>query len=228
MNLASGCCLFLTSMALLMATPVQGVSVPPPAALARPGANPILLAQEPINETVLFFETETMAVRIFRRGGALFMNLYNKTLNRVEVRASPAELVPSSRDRTVYKNSMGAAERLASVTVTYETELEIKAVNGAVVLKEAGFNPVVGVPNGPSTFKGNNFAPGTPAIVLSAQAARLRAQPRLGSEILASAPRREIVEVVDRVGNPADGFIWYQVLYQGTTGWVRGDLLQPA
>jgi hypothetical protein len=36
-----------------------------------------------------------------------------------------------------------------------------------------------------------------------------------------------VVEVIDRVGNPEDGFIWYQVTYQDTTGWVRGDLLQP-
>jgi hypothetical protein len=41
------------------------------------------------------------------------------------------------------------------------------------------------------------------------------------------ARRQAVVEVIDRIGNPADGFIWYQVTYQGATGWVRGDLLQP-
>jgi hypothetical protein len=49
----------------------------------------------------------------------------------------------------------------------------------------------------------------------------------LGSAIIGTAPRRAVVEVIDRVGNPEDGFIWYQVTYQDTTGWVRGDLLQP-
>jgi hypothetical protein len=188
----------------------------------------VRLAQEAITETMLFFETESRAVRIFRRGSDLFMNLYNKTTDRVEVRNTPAELVPSTEDQTVYKNSLGEAERFARITVLNETELEIRGANGVLVLQEPGFNTVVGVPSGPTSFKGNNFAPGTGAIVLSAEAARLRAQPRLGSEILAAANRREIVEVIDRVGNPEDGFIWYQVIYQGTQGWVRGDLLQPA
>jgi hypothetical protein len=188
----------------------------------------VQLAQEAITETVLFFETDSRAVRIFRRGSDLFMNLYNKATDRVEVRNTPAELVPSTEDQTVYKNSLGEAERFARITILNETELEIRGANGVLVLQEPGFNAVVGIPAGPTNFKGNNFAPGTGAIVLSAEAARLRAQPRLGSEILAAASRREIVDVIDRVGNPEDGFIWYQVIYQGTTGWVRGDLLQPA
>ncbi|MGF1570712.1 MAG: SH3 domain-containing protein [Nodosilinea sp.] len=187
-----------------------------------------LLAQEPTVETVLSFETETMAVRIFRRGSDLLMNLYNKTTDVVEVNGAPAELVPSTRDQTVYKSSQGEVERFARLNIRGETELEIVGANGSAVLKEPGFNALVGIPPGPTSLKGNNFAPGTGAIVLSAQAAKLRSQPRLGSEIVGSANRREIVEVIERVGNPEDGFIWYKVVYQDTTGWVRGDLLQAA
>ncbi|MBE9111262.1 SH3 domain-containing protein, partial [Nodosilinea sp. LEGE 07298] len=191
------------------------------------GLHNTLLAQAGIVETVLYFETATMAVRVYRSDADLFMNLYNKATDVVEVRAAPAQLVPSTRDQTVYTTTRGEADRFARINVQGETELEIIAADGSVVLQEPGFNAVVGVPSGPSDFRGNNFAPGTPALVLSAEAARLRSGPRLGSTIVGTAPRRAVVDVLDRVGNPEDGFIWYQVIYDGTTGWVRGDLLQP-
>lgn len=186
------------------------------------------LAQAEIVETVLYFETESMAVRIFRRGTDLFMNLYNKATDIVEVNSAPAEIVPSSRDQIVYKNSLGEADRFARINVRGETELEIVAPDGTVVLREPGFNARVPVPSGETNFEGNNFDPGVAAIVISREYANLRAEPRLGSEILGSANRREIVDVIDRVGNPEDGFIWYQVTHSGITGWIRGDLLQPA
>jgi hypothetical protein len=186
------------------------------------------LAQEPMVETVLFFETESAAVRIYRRGSDLFMNLYNKTTDIVEVNGAPAELVPSTRDQTTYKNTMGEAERFASINVQGETELKIVANDGTVVRQEPGFNAVVGVPTSETDFQGNNFAPGTGAIVISARYANLRSDPRLGSEVIGSADRRAIVDVIDRVGNIEDGYIWYRVLYNGATGWIRGDLLVPA
>lgn len=213
----------LVEMQPAAAATVLDAEVP---ALVQP-ATP-LLAQAGMIETVLFFETDSMAVRIFRNGSDLFMNLYNKATDIVEVNGVPAELVPSTRDQLVYKNSLGEADRFARLKVTGETELEIVAPDGTVVLKEAGYNTLVGVPSGATDFEGNNFAPGTGAFVISREYANLRSEPRLGSEILGSAERRAIVEVIDRVGNPEDGFIWYRVLYNGTNGWVRGDLLQPA
>ena len=186
------------------------------------------IAQEGTIETVLYFETDSMAVRIFRSGSDLLMNLYNKATDTVEVNGAPAEIVPSTRDQMVYKNSLGEADRFARINVQGETELEIVAPDGTTVLKEPGFNVRVTVASGETGFEGNNFAPGTAAMVISREYANLRAEPRLGSEILGSADRREIVDVLDRIGNPEDGFIWYQVMYQGVTGWIRGDLLQPA
>ncbi|NJL44897.1 MAG: hypothetical protein HC922_02365 [Leptolyngbyaceae cyanobacterium SM2_3_12] len=129
MNSVARYSLLLTSL-LVLATPVLGATGP-----ALPSGDvsqePVQLAQEAITETVLFFETDSRAVRIFRRGSDLFMNLYNKTTDRVEVRNTPAELVPSTEDRTVYKNSLGEAERFARITVLNETELEIRGANGA-------------------------------------------------------------------------------------------------
>ncbi|MGF1516579.1 MAG: SH3 domain-containing protein [Nodosilinea sp.] len=217
-------CLSLAALALLAGPAVAAA----PALVPSPGVVPDRrLAQAGTIETVLNFETESMAIRIYRSGSSLFMNLYNKTTDVVEVRGGQAELVPSTRDQTVYTNTLGEAQRFARINVQGETELEIVAADGTVVLQEPGFNTVVGVASGSSDFRGNNFAPGTPALVLSGEAARLRSSPRLDSTILAMAPRRAVVEVIDRVGNPDDSFIWYQVVYQGTTGWVRGDLLQP-
>lgn len=216
-------CLTLAPLALLTATPALAAAPIPPAASSPPET---WLAQAGTIETVLLFETESRVVRVYRSGSGLLMNLYNKATDVVELRAAPTQLVPSTRDQTVYRAG-GEAQRFARINVLGETELEITAANGSVVLKEPGFNTVVGVSSGSTDFRGNNFAPGTPAIVLSAEAARLRSAPRLGSTILSTAPRRAVVDVLDRGGNPADGFIWYQVNYEGTTGWVRGDLLQP-
>jgi hypothetical protein len=91
------------------------------------------MAQESIVETVLFFETESMAVRIYRSGANLFMNLYNKTTDVVEAQGIPAQLAPSTRDQTVYKADQGEAERIARINVMGETELEIMAPNGTVL-----------------------------------------------------------------------------------------------
>jgi uncharacterized protein YgiM (DUF1202 family) len=196
---------------------------------SNPGQTPApRLAQVGTVETMLYFETESRVVRIFRQGSELFMNLYNKATDVVEVNGVPAELVPSSRDQVVYKNSLGEAERFARINALGETELEIIAADGTVVLQEPGFNAVVGVPDGATDFQGNNVAPGNGAIVISREYANLRSEPRLGSDILGSANRREIVQVLERVGNPEDGYLWYRVVYNGTTGWVRGDLLQLA
>lgn len=158
---------------------------------------------------MLYFETDSMAVRLQGHGSELFMNLYNKRTNALEVRNTPAETVASTFDHIVYKNSLGEAERFASITVLGETELKIVAPSGEITLQESGYNAVVGVASGETEFQGNNFAPGTSAIVISARYASLRQQPTTDSERLATVPRRDLVEVIDRVGNPRDRFIWY-------------------
>ncbi len=218
--------LAMGAMAPTLAITRLATTRPEPRPLANSDGTGLLLAQDPILETALFFETETMAVRVYRQGSNHLMNLYNKATDVVEARGIPVSIIPSHRDQIVYRADRGEAERIARINALNETELEIIAADGSLVLKEPGFNAVVGVPDGSTDFQGNNVAPGTGAIVLSAEAARLRSQPRLGSDIIGAASRREIVDVLDRVGNPDDGFIWYQVFHEGVTGWVRGDLLQ--
>lgn len=218
--------LTVLSLAALGLSLAPALALEPARSLNPSSSSTVLLAQADRVETVLFFETASMAVRVYRNDGNLRMNLYNKTTDVVELRGALTQLLPGADGQTVYQAS-GEAERFARIDALGNTELEIVAANGTVVLKESGFNPIVGVPSGSADFRGNNFAPGTPALVLSAEAARLRSAPSLDSEVLGLARRSAVVEVIERVGNPLDNFIWYQVTYQGVTGWVRGDLLQP-
>ncbi len=218
--------LTVLSLAALGLSYAPALALEPALSLSLSPGPTVLLAQADRVETVLFFETASMAVRVYRSDGSLRMNLYNKATDVVELRDAPTQLLPNTGTQTVYQAG-GEAERFARLDALGNTELEIVAANGTVVLKEPGFNPVVGVPSGSADFRGNNFAPGTPALVLSAEAARLRSTPSLDGDILGLARRTAVVEVIDRVGNPLDNFIWYQVTYQGVTGWVRGDLLQP-
>lgn len=179
------------------------------------------------DETILFFETESRVVRVFRRGSHLRMNVYNKTTEEIEANRLQAESISSDAELTIYRSSQAETQYFAAITIAGETALEIVSAEGTVALQEPGFNAVVGVPEGNTHFRGRYFPPGTAAIVISSRYANLRSQPALDSEVLGNAPRREVVDVVDRVGNPTDGFLWYQVTYNGILGWVRGDLLQP-
>jgi hypothetical protein len=188
-----------------------------------------LIAQEAIVETVLFFETENFAVRIFRRGEALFMNLYNKQTGFTEVRETPAEQVPDTRNWITYRNSLGEVDRFAKLGLNGESQLEIvDPSTGRIIVQEAGYDTVVGVRDSEMDFAGNTFVPGTAATIIAPRYAELRQKPSPSADMLMTIPRGDVVDVLARVGNPEDGFIWYQVLYNSsTTGWIRGDALTP-
>jgi hypothetical protein len=224
----------LTSTLASLVIILAGAMVPAIAATeVRPSDGELwgleLIAQEAIAETALFFETDNFAVRIYRRGQDRFMNLYNKRTGITEVRDTPAQLIPEPGDAIAYYNLLGEVIRYARVNAAGESELEIvNPADNTTLIKERGYNTVVGVPNNSDGFMGNNFAPGTAATVTVPRYAELRLQPQPTADMIITIPRGELVDVLDRVGNLADGYIWYQVLYNGTTGWVRGDTLTPA
>lgn len=188
---------------------------------------PVQLAQATVTETVLYFETASATVRVYLQGSTLFFQLYNRTTGVLEVDGIPAELVLATPEQTVYRTTTGEAQRLAKINWQGATELEIVAADGSLVLREPGSQVRIGVPPGQTTFAGNTIAPGASAVVISATAAYLRAVPQIDSDRLVAAPRLVVLGVEDRIGNPADGYLWYQVTYGGITGWVRGDLVQP-
>jgi len=187
----------------------------------------VQLAQATVSETVLYFETASATVRVYRQGSALFFQLYNRTTGVMEVDGAPAELVLATPEQTVYRTTAGEVQRLAKINWQAATELEIVAADGSQVLREPGSQVRIGVPPGQTTFAGNTIAPGATAVVISGTAAYLRASPQIDSARRVAAPRLAVMAVEDRIGNPADGYLWYQVTYGDSTGWVRGDLLQP-
>jgi uncharacterized protein YgiM (DUF1202 family) len=62
------------------------------------------------------------------------------------------------------------------------------------------------------------------AVVVATDALNLRAEAGLDSEVLAVLPQSTTGTVVGGPV-PADGYTWYQVTVNGTTGWVAGEYL---
>lgn len=180
-------------------------------------------------ETVLLFETENFAVRVTRYGDRWVMNLYNKQIRAVELRDAPVELVRGSGDWITYRTLDSDIERFARYRSNGQAELEILEPNSGITLaRETGYDVLVQVPNGRTRFRGTNFAPGISAIVTAPEATPLYRRPTIESDTIGAAATGASVQVLDRVGNPTDGYIWYQITHSGKTGWVRGDTLQPS
>ncbi len=195
---------------------------------ATPSLDSPAIAQDRMPETVLFFETENFAVRVFRRGQPLFMNLFDKRTGITVVRDTPAELIPQPDGWISYRTTMGEMTRYAWLSGAGDTRLEIRnPSDDSIFIQENGFDAVVGVSNGQTGFQGNNFAPGTSAKVTAPRYAELRRKPSPTAEVVTTVPRGDRVDVLDRVGSLEDGFIWYQVSYNGTRGWIRSDTLMP-
>src|SRR5687767_4415930 len=64
---------------------------------------------------------------------------------------------------------------------------------------------------------------GSEAEVLSGDGANLRSEPNTGAKVVTLVGQARYVYVRE---GPKDG--WYQVEYDGDTGWVHGDLLGAA
>ncbi|NJR59787.1 MAG: hypothetical protein HC769_13635 [Cyanobacteria bacterium CRU_2_1] len=65
-------------------------------------------------ETIVLFETDRYVVRIIRQNGQLAMNIYNKSTDRVELRAIPVQATDSD-EGTTYSNPAGAINYAATV-----------------------------------------------------------------------------------------------------------------
>jgi len=143
----SGRVMALLSLTTLIALPVVGqprasqayVSGPPTLETA-----PFHLAQA-TPQTLVFFETETYAVRVFRRNDRTFMNVHNRRTNLTEQSGAAAEV---DRNQTTEGNwvnytSFGnrdgrAVAYTARVSRNRDTELRIVGLNGEELVEEAG------------------------------------------------------------------------------------------
>ncbi|CDM96230.1 SH3 domain-containing protein [Limnospira indica] len=114
-----------------------------------------------------------------------------------------------------------------------DAEKDLKA-NG-----DALFEPIVGNPgfegepppevrrNFPDgEFRGADFYPRAKARIRSNRV-NVRRLATLNTGSIARLSEGTVVEVVDRIDNSEDGYIWYKVVLPESDrqGWVRGDLL---
>ena len=107
-------------------------------------------------ETILNFETDAYAIRVFRRNEQSFMNVYNTFSGITEVNGAAANLAPNTPpyERAVsYVSSGERSDRpvqyFARILNTGEAILEIYNVNGQRVFQESSVGPVtLNIPEG--------------------------------------------------------------------------------
>lgn len=75
-------------------------------------------------------------------------------------------------------------------------------------------------------LQGANFYPRTKARI-SSNRVNVRRLATLNTGSIARLSQGTVVEVVDRIDNVEDGYIWYKVVVPDSDrqGWIRGDLL---
>jgi hypothetical protein len=115
-------------------------------------------------DTILFFETQTYAVRVFNRGGQRLMNVFNRRTNGQEVNGALASLV-NPVDQFEQSVSYVATGGLTNQPVRYyarydycseTTFLEVYNTNGARILRENS------VGSGQNRIPPADFPPGQP------------------------------------------------------------------
>ncbi|MEB3887182.1 SH3 domain-containing protein [Lyngbya sp. CCY1209] len=76
-------------------------------------------------------------------------------------------------------------------------------------------------------LRGADFYPRANAKV-TANRVNVRRRPTLNTGSIAKLTRGTKVDVIDRIDNEDDGYIWYKVIVPESDrqGWIRGDLLR--
>ena len=107
-------------------------------------------------DTILRFETDAYAVRVFSRNEQSFMNVHNTFSGLTEVNGAAANLAPNNPpyERAVsYVSSGERSDRpvqyFARILNTGEAILEIYNVNGQRIFQESGVGPItINIPEG--------------------------------------------------------------------------------
>ena len=196
-----------------------------------------VIAQPPPNtdqllETILAFDTDDYAVRVYRQNGQLYMNLFDKRVAELLLQEAPATVVPSSGAGNTgqsYVNTEGEFQAFARIAQNRSTELEIRS-NGVLTYRADGYNTsgtmtALSVTPANEGYIGNDFSVPAQARI-TGNIVNLRRQPSTSAAIVTTVPQCIIVNVVQRVRNDSDRYIWYQIEGTGQVeGWIRGDLL---
>lgn len=149
----------LSTVALI---PTFGVTLPlkaaGPESLQVPtpfsAATPLQIAQA--EQTILQFDTGKYAVRVYTRGGATLMNVWNKLSQVLEVDTRPANFVPASGPSGTFTSYQAFGTRnsqpatyYARVNAVNNTLLDIfDAQNVLLEQSQGGPSPVVNLPAG--------------------------------------------------------------------------------
>ncbi|MDJ0703099.1 MAG: hypothetical protein QNJ46_07465 [Leptolyngbyaceae cyanobacterium MO_188.B28] len=162
------------SIALLASIPAVILAIPaiaaPSAAIVEsiPQASDLPLNQvaQAARRDVLFFETSSYAVRVFRQNNQLFMNAYHKDSNVTEQNSAFATLDSTNEGQTAYvsfgdnyirNNQRQSVGYRAIINTQGNAELRIISQAGSTLLREDGYNITVSEPP-PST-------PGAPTAI---------------------------------------------------------------
>ena len=80
---------------------------------------------------------------------------------------------------------------------------------------------------GSDELRGSDFYPRTNARII-ANRVNVRRRATLNTGSIAKLTRGTKVDVIDRIDNEDDGYIWYKVIIPESDrqGWIRGDLLR--
>lgn len=81
--------------------------------------------------------------------------------------------------------------------------------------------------SGSEELRGADFYPRANAKITSDRV-NVRRRPTLNTGSIAKLTRGTEVEVIDRIDNEDDGYIWYKIVVPESDreGWIRGDLLR--
>ena len=151
------------SIALLASIPAIILTVPAIAASSAPITDSVPQASDiPLNQVaqaseqnVLFFDTNTYAVRVFRQNGLLFMRVFNRdrsvreqdgALTTIAAQGEGQTVYVSSGDNFIRNNQRQAVGYRVSVDTNSNTELRIVSNEGSTLLLESGFNAIVSEP----------------------------------------------------------------------------------
>ncbi|MEM9767152.1 MAG: hypothetical protein AAF892_04620 [Cyanobacteria bacterium P01_D01_bin.71] len=142
-------------LSTLLSTGTMAAPQPSTTAMETPPAtSPFLLAQANEGDenslTLLRFETQHYLVRVYRKAGLTYLNVYNKETGFTDQNGVLAYLIePEDEDDPwrVYANQQGDLEYRAMVNSEGDTALEIRLPDGPPAQPEYGYDEVYSFPH---------------------------------------------------------------------------------
>lgn len=124
-----------------------------------------LIAQAQPANTILYFDTSTRSIRLFRQGDQILMNVFNRATDSFEQNSMPTAIAPRRNDSDYFTSyvSYGAnngapVAYYARVNANNQTQFQIVNSNGDSIVSEDGVNTYSNLPT--------NQRPTSPEVTL--------------------------------------------------------------